>query len=114
MPVQYVTDTEGGVILSNGATLLPGNATEANGVTVSLVSSATQLIVGSTTIALTGGSAASTTQPGAGDYIWSGIRGGPATTSTPAQFTGGSSQLSTSFWHGMIVWAVCGLMSLLM
>jgi hypothetical protein len=56
VPIQYVIDTEDGVILSNGAILLPGSATEVNGVTVSLAPSATQLVVGPTTVALTGGS----------------------------------------------------------
>ncbi|KAF3041425.1 hypothetical protein E8E11_005035 [Didymella keratinophila] len=90
--IQYVTGTAGGIFLSNGDTLLPGSATEMNGVTVSLAPSVTQLVVGTLTVKLTGGAPASTSQPGAGDYIWSGIGGGPATTSTPAQFTGSASQ----------------------
>lgn len=94
VPSQYVTGTAGGVILSNGDTLLPGRATELNGVTVSLAPSATEIVVAFSTIKLTGGAAASSSQPGAGDFIWSGNGGGPATTSTPARFTGAASMVS--------------------
>lgn len=93
IPIQYVTGTAGGVILPNGKTLLPGSATEVNGVTVSLEPSASKFVVGTSTVELTGGLPASTSQPGAGDYIWTGIGGGP-TTSAPAQFTGSASRFS--------------------
>lgn len=108
VPIQYVTGTASGVILSNDETLLPGSATEVDGVTVSLAPSATQLVVGLSTIALTGGAPASTSQPGGGDYIWSGIGGGPATTSSPAQFTGGASRSLINF--SMVLAGVIGVM----
>lgn len=109
MPIQYVTGTAGGVIFPNGATLLPGSATEVNGVTVSLPPSVTELVIGSSTVQLTGGTPASISHHGAGDYIWSGIGGGPAATSTPAQFTGGASRLPV---HASVALAfiVCSLL----
>lgn len=108
VPIRHVTGTAGGVILSNGDTLLPGSATEVNEVTVSLAPSATQLVVASSTVELTGGAAASTSQPGAGDYIWSGIGGGPAATSAPAQFTGGASR--SSIYVSVVLAGVAGAM----
>ncbi|KAJ4302664.1 hypothetical protein N0V90_001553 [Kalmusia sp. IMI 367209] len=75
------------IVLPNGETLTPGVLTTIAGVPVSLSLGATQIVANGSTFAI------STTAPGeVGSYIWSGI-GGAATSSSPAQYTGGAGSI---------------------
>lgn len=55
LPVSFATASGGGVILPNGATLLPGSTTVYNGVTISLSPYETAVVVGTSTIPLSPG-----------------------------------------------------------
>lgn len=104
--VEYATALDGGIILENGKTLLPGSTIVIDGTTLSLESQGSVLVVGTATVSLNrpqltqvrGVAAVTTTAApgGLGSYIWSGLGGGGTPISTPPIYTGGANDRSHS------------------